>query len=336
MALIEQGRPWRRIALLRPGRIGDYLCATPAIRALHHAVPEAELDLVALPQVRDLAARNPSLTRFVAFPGFPGIAEQLFTAAGALRWLARMQQRRYDLVLQLYGSGVHANPVALLMGGRRTAGFIRPGDSPGLLDAALPLPVGGHEVDRVLALVTHIGGAPAGRGYQLALRPNDRRAATAALAGLGRPLVGLHLGARDPRRCLAPQAAEQVALALHHRHRGGVVVLGGRQERPAADRFVSRLTRAGVPARSLAGRSLASAAAGIAALDVLVTTDSGPAHIGYATTTPSVTLFLDSDPRRWAAPEPGPHVVLDVRAGLDLPSLLAAASSVLASPAVRR
>jgi ADP-heptose:LPS heptosyltransferase len=313
-------REARRVAVLRPGRIGDYLCATPAVRALRGLLPGARLDYIGLPLVRDLVQRNPQVDRFVAFPGFPYLAEQFFEAGTATRWLAAMQRERYDLVLQLYGSGVYANPVALLVGGVYTAGFVRPEDDAGLLDAALVLPEGGAEVDRTLALVNHLAAVArlptpaAGRGYELALTAADRAGAARILAGLPRPVVGWHTGAREDRRRLDASSSATAAAIVHKGQGGSAVLLGGAEEVPAAAAFAGQLAGAGIPCRDLTGRlDLSEAAAVIAALDLLLTTDSGPAHLAYATGTRSVTVFLDSDPERWGPPAPGPHQVLDWR-----------------------
>jgi ADP-heptose:LPS heptosyltransferase len=298
--LLKTCGPWRRVAVLRPGRIGDYLCATPAIRALRKALPDARLDYVALPLVRDLVERNPHVDRFVAFPGFPYIAEQFFRPRTALRWLSAMQDEEYDLVVQLYGSGVYANPIAMLMGGRRCAGFVRTDGDPHPLDAAIPLPPDGPEVDRTLALVCHLGAAGAGREYDLELTAADRAAAARLLDCLPRPVIGLHTGARDGERVVDVAAFAGAAELLG----GSPVLLGGRDAPPVGD------------ALNLTGLlPLATAAAVIEALDLLLTTDSGPAHLAYAVGTPSVTVFVASDPRRWGPPVPGPHVVLDCRAG---------------------
>jgi ADP-heptose:LPS heptosyltransferase len=302
--------PLRSIAVLRPGRIGDYLCATPAVRALRTAAPAARLDYIALPLVRELVERNPHIDRYVEFPGFPGIAEQFFAPQRALSWLSAMQDEEYDLVVQLYGSGVNANPIALMMGGARCAGFIRPGDPIGLLDAAIPLPTTGAEVDRVLALVRHLGAPDAGRGYDLRLTSADRGAASGVLEKLPRPVVALHCGARDAERRAAPDAFVGAAAVLG----GSAVILGGDDERAVGSALAAGLDAAGVPRRNLTGDlPLATAAAVIEAAAVLVTTDSGPAHLAYAVGAPSVTVYLASEPERWAPPVPGPHLTLDCR-----------------------
>src|SRR2546429_9284713 len=83
-------QPPRKVVLLRASRIGDFICATPAFRALRAALPNAEISMITLPMLRDLALRSPYLDRFIAFPGFPGIAEQFFDARRTLRFFDLM------------------------------------------------------------------------------------------------------------------------------------------------------------------------------------------------------------------------------------------------------
>jgi ADP-heptose:LPS heptosyltransferase len=320
----------RRVAVVRPGRIGDLLCATPALRALRAALPGAEITLVGLPLAADLAARIPDVDRFEPFPGWPGIAEQLFEARRALAFLARMQERRYDLAIQLYGSGVNANPLTLLLGARRTAGFVRPGDAPGRLDASLPLPETGHEVDRVLALPLHLGAPLRGRETRLELRERDRAEADRLLVGLPTPLVGLHAGAREPARRWPAARWVRAAAGVRRLLGGTVVVLGGEDERPEAAGLRARL---GAGAVDLAGRTtLPVLAAVVARLDLLLTTDSGPAHVAYALGTPSVTLFRGREQvERYGPVRPDRHaVVID-----DEEAVVPAAASVRSAAAAR-
>jgi ADP-heptose:LPS heptosyltransferase len=234
---------------------------------------------------------------------------------------------------------VYANPVALLMGGRKCAGFIRAHDlaegpsedlAGGMvhrLDVAIALPETGAEVDRALALAGQLGAEPAGRGYDLRLSPADHAEAGRALHGLPRPIVGLHCGSRDADRRGDRAVFAHAAAILQSEAGGSVVVLGGQDERSFTATLTATLVDAPVPCRDLTGAlPLATAAAVIASLDALLTTDSGPAHLSYAVATPSVTVFVASDPQRWAPPVPGPHSVVDARGALPLsPRALAAA-----------
>lgn len=321
--------------LVRPSRIGDFLCAVPAFRALRAALPGAELTVVALPFAGDLVARSPQLDRFVAFCGWPGIAEQLFHPRRALELLASMQAEGFDLAIQLYGSGVYANPFTLMLGARVTAGFVRPGEGPGRLDAALPLPDTGHEVDRALALPRFLGAAPAGRELEFPLLPEDRAAAGRLLAGLPRPLVGVHAGSWDLARRWPQERFAAAGAALRRSWGGSLVVLGGERERAAGGALARE---AGPPARNLAGAtSLPVLGAVLTRLDVLLTTDSGPAHVAYAVGAPSVTVFRPDDLERSAPPDRERHrAVLPPPgtggvAGVSVEQVVAAAEELLAA-----
>jgi ADP-heptose:LPS heptosyltransferase len=173
------------------------------------------------------------------------------------------------------------------------------------------LPTHGAEADRALALVRHLGAATAGRAYDLKLIATDRTEAEQVLRGLPRPAVGLHCGARDDGRRIAPELLGRAAQTLGG---GSFVVLGGAEERAVGGRLAAAV--GDIPCRDLSGAvPLATAAAVVAGLDALLTTDSAPAHVAYAVGTPCVTMFVESDPRRWGPPVPGPHALLDCREG---------------------
>ncbi|MDQ3889433.1 MAG: hypothetical protein M3312_02655, partial [Actinomycetota bacterium] len=56
--LTRLAQPPRKVAVVRASRIGDFVCATPAFRALRRALPAAEITLIALPFARELVARS--------------------------------------------------------------------------------------------------------------------------------------------------------------------------------------------------------------------------------------------------------------------------------------
>ena len=305
--------PVARIAILRASRIGDFLCATPAFRALKAALPDAQITLVGLPLLRGLAERSPFIDRFVPFPGFPGIAEQFFSARAATAFFSRMQAERFDLVLQMHGSGVHSNTAALLCGGRATAGFVRPDDGPGRLDAAIPYPGAGvHEIERLLAFVRFLGAqpnrrtpdrrtpdgrTPDGRRPDCYLRAGDHRAAARLLAPRPGPLIGVHVGANHAIKRWPVQRFAAVVRAIQSEFGGTVVSIGGPQEQGVARRLENEVR--GPVANAAGYLPLPAMAAVIARLSLLLTNDSGPAHMAYALGTPSVTVFGGTDPAQW-------------------------------------
>lgn len=306
LARLEE-RP-RKVALLRVSRIGDFICATPALRALRRALPDAEITMITLPMLRDLAIRLPHLNRFVPFPGFPGLAEQLFDARRAVSILQEMQEERFDLVIQMQGSGVYSNPFVLLLGAKATAGFVRPGDDAGLLDAALPYPQHLHEVRGVLSLMNFLGIETQGEEIEFPLWPEDIAEASALLEQARPPLIGLHAAAREKTRRWPIERFAEVGRVLRARHGGTVVLLGEPKEEHVGTRLVQLV---GEPCLNLVGQtSLVVLGAVIARLAVMVTNDTGPAHISYAVKTPTVTIFGAGNPATNGPLQDGPYRVL--------------------------
>src|SRR6266542_2559364 len=147
-----------RVLVLRALQLGDLLCAVPAFRALRGAWPLAEIVLLSLPWARVFAGRYACyLDSFRELPGWPGLPERPPQPERIAAFLAEIQAERFDLVVQLHGSGGVTNPLAILLGGRHTAGFYVPGQfcpDPGLF---LPWPGRGLEMRRLLKLVEFLG-----------------------------------------------------------------------------------------------------------------------------------------------------------------------------------
>lgn len=301
--------PPRKIAVLRASRLGDFLCAAPALRALRAAVPQAEISMITLPLLRDLAVRSPDIDRFIAFPGYPGIAQQFFTPHHALEFFQRGQNERFDLAIQLQGSGVYANPFTLMLGAAATAGFMRAEDDPSRLDAALVWPERGHEIHRLLALMQYIGVEPRGEELAFPLLDEDRRVAADLLADLPRPLIGVHAGSHDPLRRWPADRFAALARTLLRRYGGTVVLLGGLQDSDTALELAAAI---GPGAYNLVGRtSLGVLGAVIAEFAVLITNDSGPAHVAFALRTPTVAIYRRGGTERYGPLLPGPFAAVE-------------------------
>ncbi len=297
----------RKVVLLRASRIGDFLCATPAFKALREALPEAEITMITLPMLQDLVLRSPYFNRFVAFPGFPGVAEQLFDAHRTTEFLREMQAEQFDLAIQMQGSGVNSNPFMLLIGAKATAGFVRPGNPPGLLDAALPYPQL-HEVRTVLALTSFLGIPAQGEEIEFPLWAEDYNEAQSLLAGAEPPLIGLHPAARDATRRWSLDRFATVGRQLRQQHGGTVILIGEQEEQATGERIAQNV---GEPCRNLIGKtSLTTLGAVIAKLAVFVTNDTGPAHMAYALKTPTVTVFGSGNPATNGPIHDGPFRVL--------------------------
>jgi ADP-heptose:LPS heptosyltransferase len=294
-----------KIAIFRALQLGDLLCAIPAVRAVRGAFPGARIALVGLPWAKELALRFSSyFDGFVEFPGFPGMPERTPDVSSIPSFLNHMGEERFDLVLQMHGSGELSNPLAVLMGGALTAGFYRPGHYRPDAQRFFAWRDDEHEVLRWLRLVRELGVET--RGAELEFPLAERDWADWRQLRLGDYAV-LHAGSQLASRRWPAERFAEVGDALAAE--GLQVVLTGTSSEREIVAKVKREMRE--PAIDLAGHTtLGALAAAIARARLLVCNDTGVSHIAAATRTPSVVVACGSDPKRWAPLDRELHRVL--------------------------
>ncbi len=294
-----------KIAIFRALQLGDLLCAIPAVRAVRGAYPEARIALVGLPWARGLAMRFSSyFDGFIEFPGFPGMPERAPRMVAIPEFLAITQNERFDLVLQMHGSGELTNPLAVLMGGALCAGFYRPGHYRPDAQRFFPWRDEEHEVLRWLRLARELGMAPRGTHLEFPLAEHEWAAWRALRLG---DYAVLHPGSQLPSRRWPAERFAEVGDALAAEGLQ-IVLTGTASEKPLVEQ-VKRALRE--PAIDLAGETtLGTLAALIARARLLVCNDTGVSHVAAAMRTPSVVVACGSDAKRWAPLDHDLHRVL--------------------------
>lgn len=285
----------RKIAVLRPNAVGDFVFALPALHALKAAYPAAELVLIGKAWHRGFLEGRPGpVDRVVEVPAVPGVGAPVGTVADAPAvdaFVERMRDERFDLALQMFGGGAYSNAFVQRFGARLTAGA-RTADAPALdrwLHYREPAP-------RRLALLEIAGLVGAWPGPlplpELSLTKADRDEAAAALQQGDVPadqrIIVLQPGATDPRRCWpAPRfAALGDMLSENGAH---IVVNGSPEEAELVDTVVEAMH---YPATGLAGKlGLGGLCALLERARLVVSNDTGPLHLALALGTPSVGIF---------------------------------------------
>ena len=320
-AMSPGGNP-TRIAIFQALNLGDLLCTTPALRAIRGRFPAAEITFIGRPWAEAFVSRLSTVDRFLPFPGYPGIAESPDGASQAVpRW------PRFDLAIQMHGSGAVSNGFIAALGATRSVGFGPPGER--RLTTALNWVESEPEPLRWLRLAQALGAAPAGLQTELPVTPAEQATAGALLGPPdGHPVIGLHVGASDPTRRWPAEAFARLGDRLAEEQQTRIVLTGSNQERPltAAVRHTMN-----APTIDLAGMTdLGEFAAVISALDLLVTNDTGASHVAAATRTPSTVLFGPTRPDRWAPLDRRRHQVIDATSCPGAPADGAAALQALA------
>lgn len=303
------GRP-EEIAVFRALQLGDLLCTVPALRALRTAFPDARVTLIGLPWAEAFVERfGKYLDAFLPFPGFPGFPERSSDLTAWPDFLRAAHARHFDVALQLHGSGALSNPLVMLLGAGLTAGHFRRGDY--CPDAArfIPWRHDAHEVDRYLALLRALGIPAHDDTLEFPLSDADYEDLLASAGAMlpGRDYVCVHPGAQLPSRRWGVERFAAVADAITSQ--GLAIVLTGVAHEAQLTREVARRMRA--PAVDLAGKtSLGAIAALIHGARLLVSNDTGVAHLADALGTRSVRISCGADPHRFEPRDAALHRVL--------------------------
>jgi ADP-heptose:LPS heptosyltransferase len=295
-----------RIAVFRALVLGDVLCAVPALRAIRRAYPQAHVTFVGLPWGEALLSRLGCCDAFAALPGHPDLPESgPADPAAFAAFLDTMRHRRFDLAIQLHGSGRVTNPIVEAFGARTMAAFVDAGACVPAHALTTPWPHQGHEIERCLSLTDRLGLER--HGLHLSFPVNDAdRSAARALTG-DAPYAVLHPGSQLRSRRWPPERFAAVADALAARGLS-IVITGTGKEAPLAAAMRAAMQ---APALDLAGAtSLWQIGALVENARVVVCNDTGISHVAAALRTPSVVVACGSDVARWAPLDRSRHRVL--------------------------
>jgi lipopolysaccharide heptosyltransferase II len=292
----------RRILCVRLDSLGDVLMCTPAMRALRQAVPGRTLTLLSSPAGAAALPFIPELDDAIAWSA-PWTKSDMATRSPAP--VATLAARAFDAAVIFTTYTQSALPAALLC---HLAGISlrlahcreNPYD---LLTDWIPDPEPAtlvrHEVLRQLALVQRVGCRSADLGLSFVPSPADVAAARTRLHAAGvdpdRPWILLHPGASAASRRYPAGHWAHVLRLLAHELQLPLVLTGSAAESELVDGIVFGST---VPAISLAGRlSLGELGAALGLAAIVVTNNTGPAHMAAAVGTPVVDLYALTNPQ---------------------------------------
>ena len=311
-AVDGRGQAWRgvrRLLAVRVDNLGDVLMTTPALAAAAASVPGLHVSLLGGPGAVALAPHLGMVDEVIParVPWVRHEGEDAAVDDQAL--VARLAAGRFDAAVIFTVCTQSALPAAMLC---RLAGIplrlahSRENPYELLTDWApepdLDLARARHEVRRQLDLVARVGWRVGDERLRFALRPADQARVDALLADEGAPLVVVHVGASAPSRRWPPERFGQAADAIAAATGARIVFTGSAGEAPLVESARAAMR---APSSSLAGRlSLGELGALVARARLVLTNNSGPAHLAAALGTPVVDLYALTNPQHtpWQVP----------------------------------
>ena len=269
----------RNILLVQTAFLGDIVLFTPLAAAARAKFPGASISLMTTPAGAELLGGLPVVDEIIAF-------DKRGREAGLSGLRARaadLKSRGFDLALSAHRS-VRTAALLALAGIPRRIGY---GNSaiPWLYTDRVPRRPDLHEVFR----------APAGEEW---------------IGAGARPRIGVCPGSVWPTKRYSAAGFAAAARRLIDRHGASVYLLGAQDDRKAADEVLAMV---GGGVTDLVGRTgLRDWARVIAAMDLVITNDSGPTHVASALGVPVAVVYGPTTPAQGFAPFGVPSRVLSV------------------------
>lgn len=287
----------RRILVRIPNPLGDAVMATPALRALRKAQPQAEIVLMGPPQHEGLLRDLPHFDAYWPVKGR--------SLLDVWRRSREVKQRGFDWAVLLPDSPRTALE-AFLAGIPRRAGYARDGIRRAMLTDPLPPPMENGRrlaismIERYLAVTRRFGVPDAGPACDLLVHDESRERVATRLAELGAgdaPILLVTPGASfGPAKLWPVEYFAKACDEISRRYGLLPVVLPAPdpEEEVIAARVASLASERCLLAHP---GSLEDLKAMVERCALLLTNDTGPRHVAVALDRPVVTLMGATDPR---------------------------------------
>ena len=295
------------ILVIKLRHIGDVLLATPVLRALREAYPEARLTLLVNRGTETVVAHNPDVTEVLCVEK-GGLKEQV-------KFVRMLRQRAFDCVIDLT-DGDRSAAISLATRASMRVGFNAEHRWRGLLysTVAKPRPTDQHRVDYDLCALRNLGLDPKPGTPVLYVSQAEEQAVDTWLheAGLVSTkhvprLLLLQPGARYALKVWPHDRFVELADRLADRFDCRILLGGDQREREIAEQIARK---AHCEPKVVAGKfSLLQYASLVRRCALFIGNDGGAMHIAAAMGTPVVALFGPTYPRRWG-PRGGPAQVI--------------------------
>ena len=283
--------PPQRICVLRLSALGDVCHALPVVRTLQDAWPDAQVTWVLGKLEHKLLGHLPGI-EFVVFDKKAGRAAY----AGLRR---RMAGRRFDVLLHMQ-LAIRASLAAALIPARLKVGFdrARARELQWLFTNAQIAPRSReHVLDGLFGFAERLGLARRSMRWDIPL-PESALDYARRVVPDGRPTLVISPCSSHALRNWSAEGYAAVADHAASRHGLHVLVCGGRSELELQyGERIAALVR--VPCENLVGKdTLLELLATLQRATVLLSPDSGPAHMATAVGTPVIGLYAATNPAR--------------------------------------
>lgn len=299
----------KRFLVIRLSSIGDIVHTLPAVCALAHAHPEAEITWLVERQFAGLLQGNPYVRRVLRLDtlGFrrqftsPGAWNQLWQDAQSVR------QAKVDVALDFQGL-LKTGFIAAWSGARERAGFalpwLREKGARLFYNSAANVPGNCHVIEANLKLASRFGAQKGPYEFPLPCSREDNEYAGAQTSGWREGFVVVNPGGGWISKRWPPERYSQLLRRIEAERHFGMALTGS----PSEEGMISEILKmAGVHQARYVPSTLGQYIAIVRRAALMIGGDTGPLHLAAAAGAPIVAIYGPTHPAR-----NGPFSPLDI------------------------
>ena len=304
---------YKNILVINLMHLGDLMLVTPILRTLRTNFPNAKISLLADKKLADIVKFNKNVDECI-FIDKKGADDKFFNF---VKFIFSLREKNFDLVINLHRNE-RASALAAFSGAKKIVGYSKPLFSI-LFDKVLPnpsiahhikhgfkteyVPGSQHQVHSHFEVLKAVGIEKIDDGGLEMWIDDATKIATTKIFNSNFPedtkVVAFNIGASWlTKRWIDSYFAECADILIERGY--GVAFLGGNMDEEIVSACVAKMRQKNNPLLKIfTGKfSLAEVAGFLDKCVLMLTTDSGPMHVGVARNIPVVTMF-------GASPVPG-------------------------------
>ena len=273
---------FNRILLVQTAFLGDTILTTPLIRAVRQLFPQAQIDILVIPQTAGVLRNNPHLNHIILFD------KRADKKSAFVKTLKRLKSEKYDLAVTPHSSFTTGLLLKLACIPHRI-GFDR-NPIRFFLTQTVPVPHGKHTIEKNLALLRPLSKQTFSMQTELFITHKEKYLAQNLLQRLpaAKPKIAIAPGSVWPTKRWPKEYYARLVKNLKDDF--ALIFIGSDAER---DLCAWIIEQAGAQtAMNLAGElSLLQSAAIIEQCDLMICNDSGALHLANAMQTDVFAFF---------------------------------------------
>ncbi|MDP2921601.1 MAG: lipopolysaccharide heptosyltransferase II [Candidatus Omnitrophota bacterium] len=292
----------KRILITRTDRIGDVILSLPAIKAARKAFPDAHIALMVQPRIDGLLKGNPDIDELIVYDKKDS-QKGVFKNISFIRWL---RARKFDMVINLH-STKRMNLICFLAGIPKRIGYARGKADFLLTDRIIYTKKAGekHEAEYSLDVLRYLGIEPEFSNPFIYVQAEDEKKAEAILQGLGvkqgERFAILHPGASCISKMWPPENFAKTGDMLIENLNIKVMINLAPGQKELGEKVRDLMKKE--PIFFCDPTTLGELAALFKKASLVISNDSGPAHIAAGAGAPVISIFGRNQkglsPARW-------------------------------------